>query len=79
MTDPTGELWDISKMNTEHSIAEQMRRLLKLVDGCEDARTVAALLQATTFYLDKITERRSRLPPDEYPISVRKRNRSVLH
>jgi len=58
---------------------EQMRRLLQLVDGCEDARTVAALLQATTFYLDKITERRSKLPPDECPISVTKHNRSVLH
>jgi hypothetical protein len=31
---------------------EQLRRLLEFVDGCEDARTVAALLQATTFYLD---------------------------
>ena len=58
---------------------EQMRRLLDLVNSCEDARTVAALLQSTTFYLDKITERRSRLPLDECPISVTKHNRSVLH
>jgi len=43
---------------------EQMRRLLELVDACDDARTVAALLQATTFYLDKLTERQSTLPAD---------------
>ena len=58
---------------------EQMRRLLELVDACEDARTIAALLQATTLYLDKLTERQSTLPVDECPISVTKHNRSVLH
>ena len=57
----------------------QMRHLLDLVQGCNDARTVAALLQATTYRLKKIEERRSALPDDGGSIFVVNHYRSVLH
>jgi hypothetical protein len=55
----------------------QMRRLLELVEGCDDARTVAALLEATTYYLTKVEAPVSGSAGSA--ISLAKLNRSALH
>jgi hypothetical protein len=56
----------------------QLRRLVELVERCDDARTVAAVLQAAICCLEK-AERRSFAYRNRRPVSIAELNRSVLH
>ena len=56
----------------------QLRRLIELVQRCEDAQSVTAVLQAATYCMKK-TEGRLPLHGDGSPITIAELNRSVLH
>jgi hypothetical protein len=56
----------------------QVRRLVELIERCDDARTVAAVLQAAIYCLEK-TERRSIAYRKRRPVSIAELKRSVLH
>jgi hypothetical protein len=56
---------------------QQMRRIVELVQRCDDAQSVAAVLQAATYCIEK-TEGRP-LSSEGSLIAIAELNRSVLH
>ena len=56
---------------------QQMRRIVELVEQCDDAQSVVAVLQAAVYCIKKTEARPS--CDEASPINIAELNRSVLH